>query len=207
MNSIENEEKELSMEKQIKVYRIIDLMDENLTNGSKNMVTRETGRIIREAIEVKIQKEQEEMIIILDFSGIGIIDFSCADEVAAKFIARLNLKEYGDKYLFFSGLTPSQEENITAALEKKKLSLLSLKENGGWKLLGILNPYLKDTLDLVMARKSLTARELADLTGIEINSASTKLLNLNKARLAIRVREALPNGGRQFVYRPLISSS
>ena len=207
MNSIENEEKELSMEKQIKVYRIIDLMDENLTNGSKNMVTRETGRIIREAIEVNIQKEQEEMIIILDFSGIGIIDFSCADEVAAKFIARLNLKEYGDKYLLFSGLTPSQEENITAALEKKKLSLLSLKENGGWKLLGILNPYLKDTLDLVMARKSLTARELADLTGIEINSASTKLLNLNKARLAIRVREALPNGGRQFVYRSLISLS
>ena len=195
------------MEKQIKVYRIIDLMDENLTNGSKNMVTRETGRIIREAIEVKIQKEQEEMIIILDFSGIGIIDFSCADEVAAKFIARLNLKEYGDKYLLFSGLTPSQEENITAALEKKKLSLLSLKENGGWKLMGILNPYLKDTLDLVMARKSLTARELADLTGIEINSASTKLLNLNKARLAIRVREALPNGGRQFVYRSLISLS
>lgn len=207
MNSIENEEKELSMEKEIKVYRIVDLMDENLTNGSKNMVTRETGRIIREAIEVKIQKEQEEMIIILDFSGIGIIDFSCADEVAAKFIARLNLKEYGDKYLLFSGLTPSQEENITAALEKKKLSLLSLKENGGWKLMGILNPYLKDTLDLVMARKSLTARELADLTGVEINSASTKLLNLNKARLAIRVREALPNGGRQFVYRSLISLS
>ena len=195
------------MEKEIKVYRIVDLMDENLTNGSKNMVTRETGRIIREAIEVNIQKEQEEMIIILDFSGIGIIDFSCADEVAAKFIARLNLKEYGDKYLLFSGLTPSQEENITAALEKKKLSLLSLKENGGWKLLGILNPYLKDTLDLVMARKSLTARELADLTGVEINSASTKLLNLNKARLAIRVREALPNGGRQFVYRSLISLS
>ncbi|MCD6266302.1 MAG: hypothetical protein J7K02_10125 [Deltaproteobacteria bacterium] len=207
MNSIENEEKELSMEKEIKVYRIVDLMDENLTNGSKNMVTRETGRIIREAIEVNIQKEQEEMIIILDFSGIGIIDFSCADEVAAKFIARLNLKEYGDKYLLFSGLTPSQEENITAALEKKKLSLLSLKENGGWKLMGILNPYLKDTLDLVMARKSLTARELADLTGVEINSASTKLLNLNKARLAIRVREALPNGGRQFVYRSLISLS
>jgi len=195
------------MEKEIKVYRIVDLMDENLTNGSKNMVTRETGRIIREAIEVNIQKEQEEMIIILDFSGIGIIDFSCADEVAAKFIARLNLKEYGDKYLLFSGLTPSQEENITAALEKKKLSLLSLKENGGWKLMGILNPYLKDTLDLVMARKSLTARELADLTGVEINSASTKLLNLNKARLAIRVREALPNGGRQFVYRSLISLS
>jgi len=195
------------MEKEIKVYRIVDLMDENLTNGSKNMVTRETGRIIREAIEVNIQKEQEEMIIILDFSGIGIIDFSCADEVAAKFIARLNLKEYGDKYLLFSGLTPSQEENITAALEKKKLSLLSLKENGGWKLMGILNPYLRDTLDLVMARKSLTARELADLTGVEINSASTKLLNLNKARLAIRVREALPNGGRQFVYRSLISLS
>ncbi len=195
------------MKNEIKKYRIVDLMEENLTNGSKNIVTRETGRIIREAIEVKIQKEQEEMIIILDFSGIGIIDFSCADEVAAKFIARLNLKEYGDKYLLFSGLTPSQEENITAALEKKKLSLLSLKEDGGWKLMGILNPYLKDTLDLVMERKSLTARELADLTGVEINSASTKLLNLNKVRLAIRMREALPNGGRQFVYRSLISSS
>ena len=195
------------MKNEIKKYRIVDLMEENLTNGSKNIVTRETGRIIREAIEVKIQKEQEEMIIILDFSGIGIIDFSCADEVAAKFIARLNLKEYGDKYLLFSGLTPSQEENITAALEKKKLSLLSLKEDGDWKLLGILNPYLRDTLDLVLGRKSLTAKELADLTGVEITSASPKPLNLNKARLAIRMREALPNGGRQFVYRSLISLS
>ncbi|MDY6863410.1 MAG: hypothetical protein SV062_10550 [Thermodesulfobacteriota bacterium] len=195
------------MRKKNKIYRIVDLMDKNLNNGSKNLVTRETGRIIREAIETKILKEQEGSTIILDFSGIGIIDFSCADEVAAKLIARLNIKEYGDKYLLFSGLTSSQEENITASLEKKRLSLLSLKQDGTWKLLGILNPYLQDTLELVMERKLLTARELADLAGVEINSASTKLLNLNKLRLVVRVRAVLPKGGRQFVYESLIDSS
>ncbi len=189
------------------IYALKELMGQVLTNGSKNLVTRETGKVIREAIENRIQDEPGGTIVILDFSGVGIIDFSCAEEVIAKMTARLNNMEYGDKYILLSKLTLNQEENIHAALESKKLLALSLKGAEKPKYLGVLNPYLMDTLEFILERKSITARELADLTRVEINTASTKLLNLYKARLVSRERVSLEEGGgRQFIYKSLIEN-
>ncbi|MDI6736134.1 MAG: DUF4325 domain-containing protein, partial [bacterium] len=82
-----------------KTYQLKNIMATFLTNGSFNLVTRETGKRIREAIEGMLEKEPEGAIVILDFDGIGIIDYSCADEIIAKLIARLNSGEYGNKYL------------------------------------------------------------------------------------------------------------
>ncbi len=189
------------------VYQISKFIDQVLTNGSKNLVTRDTGKLIREAIESKIQTEPEGTIVVLDFSNVGIIDFSCAEEVIAKMIARLMSREYGDKYLLLSNLTQNQEENIHAALQGKRLLAMSLKGTEKPKYLGVLNPYLMDTLELVLEKKSITARELADLTQVEINTASTKLLNLYKARLVLRERVSLAEGGgRQYVYKSLLES-
>jgi DNA-binding MarR family transcriptional regulator len=189
------------------VYQVSDFMNRVLANGSKNLVTRDTGKLIREAIESQIQGEPEGTVVVLDFSKVGIIDFSCAEEVMAKMIARLMSREYGDKYLLLSNLTQNQEENIHAALQGKKLMAMSLKASAKPRYLGVLNPYLMDTLELVLEKKSITARELADLTQVEINTASTKLLNLYKARLVLRERVSLAEGGgRQYVYRSLLES-
>jgi predicted transcriptional regulator len=67
-----------------------------------------------------------------------------------------------------------------------------------------LNPYLDEALRFVMARQEITARLLADETRVEISLASTKLLNLFKARLVQRASVRLPDGGRQYVYRSLL---
>ena len=143
-------------------------------------------------------------MIALDFSHVGIVDFSCADEIISKLIARLQGQEYGDKYVVLQGLTPTQEENIAVALERKKLAVLVSRGNGEWELLGTLNPYLDEALQFVMARQEITARLLADETRVEISLASTKLLNLFKARLVQRTSVRLPDGGRQYVYRSLL---
>ena len=182
-------------------YDLRDLMDEHL--AISHLVTRETGRDIRESIEARLEREPEGAVIALDFSHVGIIDFSCADEIISKLVARLQGLEYGDKYLVLHGLTPTHEENITVALERKKLAVLVSRADGSWRLLGSLNPYLNEALQFVMNQKELTARDLADETRVEISLASTKLLNLFKARLVQRSSERLPDGGRQFIYRSL----
>jgi predicted transcriptional regulator len=46
-----------------------------------------------------------------------------------------------------------------------------------------------------------TARDWAEVTGENISVASTKLLNLHKARLVQRRSERMHDGGRQFIYR------
>ena len=191
--------------KKKKIYQVAEFMGRVLTNGSNNLVTRETGRVMREALEGRIHSEPEGTVVALDFSNVAIIDFSCAEEVIAKMMARLIQREYGDKYIVLTSLTPNQEENIHAALHTKRLLVLSLKGAKKPGYLGVLNPYLMDTLELILERKSITARELADLTQVEINTASTKLLNVYKARLTLRERMSLAEGGgRQYIYKSLL---
>ena len=164
------------------IYDLRDLMDEHL--ATSNLVTRETGRSMRELIELRLEREPEGAVVALDFSHVGIIDFSCADEIVSKLIARLQGLEYGDKYVVLHGLTSTHEENIAVALERKKLAVLVSRPDGSWRLLGSLNPYLNEALQFVMNQKEITARDLADDTQVEISLASTKLLNLFKARLS-----------------------
>jgi hypothetical protein len=133
------------------IYDLRDLMDEHLTTS--NLVTRDTGRSIRESIELRLEREPEGTVVALDFTHVGIIDFSCADEVISKLVARLQGLEYGDKYIVLHALTPTHEENITVALERKKLAVLVSRPDGSWRLLGSLNPYLNEALQFVMNQR------------------------------------------------------
>ena len=50
-------------------------------NLYSNLVTRPTGRAVRSQIEHLIERSQRSLTVI-DFTHVGMIDFSCADEVA-----------------------------------------------------------------------------------------------------------------------------
>jgi hypothetical protein len=179
-------------------------MKDFLINGSRNLVTRETGKRMREALEERLQTESSGEVIILDFKAVGILDYSCADEIVAKLISRLNAGEYGERYLLLRGLNPTQKENIEVALERKHLAALFLNEEKKWEVLGVLNNYLKETLNEVMTKGTITARDLADTEDLEINTSSTRLANLHKIQLVQRREEVLNEGGRQFVYESLL---
>ena len=187
-----------------RVYSLREIMKEFLVNGSRNLVTRETGKRMREALEERLQAESPGEVIILDFKGVGILDYSCADEIVAKLISRLNGNEYGDRYFLLRGLNPTQKENLEVALERKHLAALFLNEEKKWEVLGVLNNYLMETLSEVMAKGRITARDLADEEDLEINTSSTRLANLHKIQLVQRREEVLSEGGRQFVYESLL---
>ncbi len=180
-----------------------------LRNGSKEMTGRSRGARIRETIE-RILKEEGACLIVLDFAGMGPIDFSWADEVVAKIVSRLWGNEYGEKFLILRGLNPSQAENISVALERKKLAALT-SGPGRWEIIGSLNNYLVHTLKQVMKRQRVTLRELCEEEGIEMNTSGTRLLNLYKKRLVIRMEggpgegEEAVHRGRPYVYQSLLS--
>ena len=54
----------------------------------KNLVTRQTGRAVRDGIE-RLISGRSEAIAVIDFQDVAVIDFSCADEVVAKLLLRL----------------------------------------------------------------------------------------------------------------------
>jgi len=180
-----------------------------LKNGSKEMTGRSRGIRIRGGLERILGEEKGSLCIVLDFSGMGSIDFSWADEVVAKMISRLWSGEYGEKFLVLKNLSPSQAENIGVALERKKLAVLTTGTEG-WQLIGSLNNYLIHTLTRVMKRRQLTLRELSEEEGIEMNTSGTRLLNLYKKRLIVRVERTMmgkkdSHRGRQYIYQSLLS--
>ena len=183
-------------------YDLFKLLKEELGNGSRDLVTRPSGQAIRERIERDLEKEPAGAVISLDFSKIGVIDYSCADEIVAKLMSRLLSGEYGDKYILLAGLNENQKENIEVAIERKDLAVVAEMKDGGKTVLGKLNSYLRDTLDFIVKKKKATSKDLADARKIEANTSGTRLLNLHKKRLVKRVEET-GNDGKIWAYELL----
>ena len=186
----------------MQTYNLYKLLKEELENGSSDLVTRQSGQVIRNRIEQDIEKEKDGEIIALDFSKIGIIDYSCADEIVAKLISRLLSGEYGDKYIILTGLNDNQKENIEVALERKDLAVIAEMRDGKNILLGSLNNYLKETLNYISRKGEITAKELSETMKLEMNTIGTRLLNLHKKRLVKRIEEKR-NGGRVWIYEKI----
>ncbi len=185
------------------------LSQELFKNGNRDMTGRPRGARLRETVE-RILREEPRSVVVLDFSGLGSIDFSWADEVVAKIVSRLWSNEYGERFLVLKGLNTSQTENIGVALERKKLAALTTSPNG-WGIIGSLNNYLAHTLQQVMKRQRLTLKELSEGEGIGMNTSGTRLLNLYKKRLVVRVdrgresRKTPSPRGRLYIYQSLLA--
>lgn len=169
-----------------------------------HLVTRETGQVVRSFIAGELGSLAPGSVLTLDFSGVGIIDFSCADECLAKLVTRLIAGEYGEKFLRLAGLGESQRENIHVALERKRLPALLVHPDGSWDCLGTITPHLRETLQLLVARGRISAREMVGLLDLELTTSSTRLGSLHRLRLVTRRERTIGDGGREFVYEGLV---
>ena len=185
------------------IYNLYKLLKEELKNGSSDLVTRPSGQAIRERIERDIEKEKDGEVISLDFSRIGVIDYSCADEIVAKLMSRLVSGEYGEKYIVLTELNENQKENIDVALERKDLAVTAQMKDGRKIIMGSINNYLQETLSYIFKKNKLTANDLSSALKLPANTSGTRLLNLYKKRLVKRVTEARDEG-RVWVYSLLL---
>jgi hypothetical protein len=91
-----------------------------------DLVTRPTGRAVRASIEETL--DADAAIALLDFTGFGLIDFSCADEIVAK-LSR-------DRVLLVGGLTEGHREALEPVLEAAGLAVLCPRADGTLDALG-----------------------------------------------------------------------
>jgi hypothetical protein len=195
-----------TMENHIYPIKLKTIIKEEIKTGSFDLMTRQLGQKIFLRIEKEIQEKENGTTVVLDFSGVGAIDYSCADEVMAKLVSRIELNEYGDKYIYLENLTPTQQENIHVALERKNLAILELKQDKGWAIIGVVNDYLYKTLEVIMKKGSVSSSELAEMLKLELNTASTRLINLHKLKLVKKTAQAgTERGKRHFIYKSLIA--
>src|SRR5260370_17934422 len=122
--------------------------------------------------------------VVLDFAGASVMDTSLADETVLELALGLSQGKYGDRWMVLEEPSPATIDNLegTIARRKAKVALLIRKE-GQMRLIGHVEPNLMEAWQLVCERSELTARELADLLGLEINTATMRLRKLHDAPL------------------------
>ena len=98
--------------------------------GYTDLVTRPTGRVVRESIEREMAAEASVAFVArMDFSGVGCIDYSCADEIVAK----LNRAE---RVLVLLGLSDAHRDTIEPVLAGHGLAVLLEHPDGTLETLG-----------------------------------------------------------------------
>jgi DNA-binding transcriptional ArsR family regulator len=142
----------------------------------------------------------EGQSLVLDFEGVSVMDTSFADATVLQLALNLAAQQYGDRYLILRNPSAATVYNIEGAIARRKARVTLVVESGTerWTL-GHLERNLAEAWQLVLRDGSMTARQLADRLGLEINTASTRLRKLYDARLLAR-REESTKEGRQHVY-------
>jgi hypothetical protein len=192
----------------------MNIFDLNIFSEEKpvSLLNRTKLKSIRESMIEQIEIAPTHSIFRLDMEQIGDANGSGIDEVIAKplkwVIEQYNNKQC-DKYLFLENLSPEEEYdhayNIKSTFNIEQLCIM-VKKNESYSILGYIGGNknsLKEVLEFVYDRKKVTARDVVDVLGKQLNTASTQLSKLSERRLISRKEVQIPEGGRQFIYESL----
>ena len=157
-----------------------------------NLVTRPTGAAVRTQIEALLGDSRERTLTVIDFSHVGMIDFSCADEVVAKLLLRYVAEEREDReaYFLFRGVTEDHWDAIEAVLERHKLAMvLEQADGGGAHIGGIVDDRERTAWNKVYELGRAAPADLADVLGSPAVDCARVLETLHRRRLLMRLED------------------
>jgi hypothetical protein len=156
-----------------------------------NLVTRPTGAAVRAQIEALLAGSRERSLTVIDFSHVGMIDFSCADEVVAKLLLRSVSTERGEReaYFLFRGVTDHHWDAIEQVLERHRLALVLETDDGAARIMGAVEDDERDVWQKVYELGRTAPAELASVLGGDETGARTVLDALHRRRLVMRTEE------------------
>lgn len=150
-----------------------------------NLVTRPTGKAVRHAIEERLADRVAPSLTIIDFSEVGLLDFSCADEVVGKLL--LHYGERGsDAYFLVRGADDHHLEAIEQVLERYGLALTVMDSNGTARIVGPMDDDARRTWQSVQDRGRAAADELILEVGGPRERLVAQLDDLTARRLLVR---------------------
>jgi hypothetical protein len=156
-----------------------------------NLLTRDTGMAVRHQIERELAAHREGGITSLDFSSIGMMDYSCADEVVAKLLVLLQNDDITrGGYLVFRGIGDEHLELVEQVLKHHELALVCLCEDGVPRLIGKVSDAERRAWDMVRLRGRAVPADLADEFGFGEEIVARVLDDLSRRRLIRRGTDA-----------------
>jgi hypothetical protein len=136
-----------------------------------DLVTRPTGAAVRRCIQTELAALSEGDVAMLDFSHIGMMDYSCADEVVAKLLIALSGQDSQAGYIVFHGITDAHLEAIEVVLDHHGLALVVQFADGGARLVGAVTDEERAIWETVYAQGSAA---LDDTSAAPLYSAADK---------------------------------
>jgi hypothetical protein len=155
-----------------------------------NLVTRPTGVAVRSEIEQLCSDCPGRTLTVIDFTHVGLLDYSCADEVVAKLLLKV------DGYFVFRGLHESHIDAIEMTLARyDQLALVVEQLDGSARLVGTVGDEERHAWQMVHRWGQADAPTLAATLGTAPPYAARLLDTLSTRRLLVRVDQLyLPIG-------------
>lgn len=159
-------------------------------------VTRDRGELAFERLTATLQAVPEEGSLILQFPPSQVMDVSFVDETIIRLGQEIVAGKHGNRRLLLQGLTQDSKDNIDAAirLQRLKIAFLAISSDKNWEIVGHLEDSLREVLDMLAQRPSLTAPELAEEKELALNSANNRLKRLFDLHLIRREYEVSEKG-------------
>ncbi len=175
--------------------RVQQLLRETVSGPYCDLVTRSTGRAVRTSIREALAADPDG-VAMLDFSEVGLVDFSCADEV----VAQLLLDPPTQATIVLRGLGDEQLEAIEHVLEHHSLAAMVQDSVSGLaRMVGRVSP------DLRTAYFTLHSVGPATLSGLAGRLDWTELRTESILQAMVRLRLVQTDGERFSV--PLATES
>ena len=156
-----------------------------------NLVTRPTGAAVRTQIAALVDDSRERSLTVIDFSHVGMIDFSCADEVVAKLLLQYVAAERQEReaYFLFRGVTDDHWDAIETVLERHGLALV-LETVEGVRVEGQVNARERLVWEKVYELGRVVPADLASALGSEKTDTENMCMSLHRRRLLMRLDDA-----------------
>ena len=135
-----------------------DLVQRTVASLYSHLITRQTGRAVRMAIEAQLAEAGERSLSLIDLTEVSLLDFSCADEVVAKLLQRYQEEERTEAFFVFRGVTEPHRDQIEVVLERQSLAAVAETDPGRYELLGTRTPE-EDRVWNALEEKGLLGRD------------------------------------------------
>jgi hypothetical protein len=162
-----------------------------------NLVTRHTGRAVRDGIERELVGLATPRVTVIDFSHVGLLDYSCADEIVAQLLLRCGAAEEGpaeptlhgalahETYFIFRGVGDHLDP-IEHVLEHHGLAIVYEAPGGDTHLVGDVSEAERMAWTTVKRVGPAHADAVAHEAGLPTDACERALLRLWRRRLVLR---------------------
>lgn len=173
--------------------------------GGKLMVTRGTGRRVREALVEALEDLSAGGVLYVDTRGVELMDYSFADEALGILASRVAAGEYGDRRVVLVEEDRELLENVEASLRQRGLAMVRVDEPGGAPgIVGEVPDHLVETLHAIHVAGSITNADLAAKLGLNHTAMNNRATRLFKLGLIHRRKNTAAPGGRQYSYERIV---